>query len=125
MAVRKGKIVYTDGTSDKVVLNAGDGIRAKREAEKKDGLIKAGENDELLLYRAYLAAKRDGLRGTDLEFIKWCDQVAEFDLGLTDEMIDKMLVSGEATPEQADVMRKYVDRDDEKPTGEPTATPTS
>lgn len=125
MAVRKGTITYVDGTKEKVVLTTGDSIRANREAanKAKDSII-SEDASEVLLYRGYLAAKKANLRGADKSFLNWADDVADFDIDLTNEMIETMIAAGEIDEDKAERLRKLVDTDDvpDSP-GETKATP--
>lgn len=123
MAGTKGTLIYTDGTEHRLAISSGDKMRTSREAAKPESEIGADQG-ERLLYSAYLAAKRAGLPNANESFLEWADHVEEFDVDITAEMIDTLLVSKEIDADQAELMRQHV-RPVGDESGEVTATPTT
>lgn len=127
MAGTTGTLELVNGDKHHLVLSTGDKIRAGREAAKKGhGAIGSDDKNELMLYSVFLAAQRLGIAdATGKEFLDWCDTIVEFDLDITADMIDGMLVSGQIDEKQAELMRAYV-KDDAPAAdaaGEAEATP--
>lgn len=123
MAVRKAIITYMDMTKENVYLTQGDQLRANREAEKRDSVISKANPNENLFYQGYLAAKKAGLKYSELEFLDWADHVTDFDIALNEEMIQNAYIAGEIDENKREMLLERVPS--EEALGESTATQTT
>lgn len=125
----KGRIIYLEGGPTEVALSVADKIQAKKfAAERAKERRRAGEQpdyplDEEESYRAYqLAAVRSGDARAEAPFDVWVEQVADFNLSVTESMVEELLLAGSITEEDAERMRATIGEDEETEAGEATAT---
>lgn len=99
MAVTKGKLTMADGQEFELVILMGDRMRAVQENPE-------GTSDEVLTnYAVFIAAKRCNLPATSSDFYRWADNVADWDVELTEKRIAELEALGEIDADQAQKLR--------------------
>jgi hypothetical protein len=94
-----------------VAIGVGEDMVAKRDLRGK-----SWDDDETLVYKAWLAAKRQKVISCESSmtaFEAWVATVSEVDVILTRKMIDQSLAAGQVSAAEADAAYALVEEDSE------------
>lgn len=116
----KGNIIFLDDTPAlAVTVGIGEDVKAPRDlaALEKNGWV---IDDSLtMVYKAWLAGKRQGDIPTDSRFEDWVDNVAEIDARPSRKQIEQAVLMGAMDQAQADKLYAYIEAEE----GEAPAPP--
>lgn len=102
----RGTITYWDGTITAIAIGAGEDVAAPRHLKALENAGWPIDDNITTMFKAWLAAKRQGDVPGDSKFETWSDTVAELDLRPSDKQIEQAVILGKMSREEADRLKQ-------------------
>lgn len=104
--------------ADRLTIHPIDEIKAKRDLAGKAW----ADEDTVLYYRTFYAAKRAGAAEAQADFDSWLEKVSEVEPHLSRKMVETAILAGTINEEQAEALYAQISKE-EQAEGESPAPP--